>query len=106
MGTIEIINSLNIKPHPEGGWYLETWRGDKKPRAAGNPMEQHIYQHGVTRIEIRWPDITSAQHPQRIVPKGAWQKTIPQKGWVLVGCTVSPRFEFDGFEMAPQGWAP
>jgi predicted cupin superfamily sugar epimerase len=26
--------------------------------------------------------------------------------WTLVGCTVSPAFEFAGFEMAPPDWAP
>ncbi|MGI9511761.1 MAG: cupin domain-containing protein, partial [Anderseniella sp.] len=26
--------------------------------------------------------------------------------WTLVGCTVSPGFEFSGFEMAPAGWQP
>jgi predicted cupin superfamily sugar epimerase len=26
--------------------------------------------------------------------------------WTLVGCTVSPAFEFAGFELAPEGWAP
>ena len=24
----------------------------------------------------------------------------------LVTCTVSPAFEFDGFELAPEGWEP
>ena len=22
----ELIQSLNLAPHPEGGWYRETWR--------------------------------------------------------------------------------
>ncbi|HKY86404.1 MAG TPA: cupin domain-containing protein, partial [Pseudorhodoplanes sp.] len=26
--------------------------------------------------------------------------------WTLVGCTVSPGFEFSGFELAPKGWEP
>ena len=26
--------------------------------------------------------------------------------WTFVGCTVSPGFEFAGFELAPAGWAP
>jgi hypothetical protein len=26
--------------------------------------------------------------------------------WTLVGCTVSPAFTFDGFELAPPGWSP
>ena len=26
--------------------------------------------------------------------------------WTLVSCTVAPGFEYEGFELAPQGWAP
>ncbi|MEL7210092.1 MAG: cupin domain-containing protein, partial [Actinomycetota bacterium] len=26
--------------------------------------------------------------------------------YTLVGCTVSPAFEFDGFELAPPEWTP
>ena len=26
--------------------------------------------------------------------------------WSLVGCTVSPAFEFEGFELAPTEWEP
>ena len=26
--------------------------------------------------------------------------------WTLVGCTVAPGFEFSGFELADQDWAP
>ena len=29
-----------------------------------------------------------------------------QARWVLAGCTVSPAFEFEGFELAPAGWRP
>jgi len=32
--------------------------------------------------------------------------TRPLDGWVLVGCTVSPAFTFDGFDLAPPGWDP
>lgn len=35
-------------------------------------------------------------------------KPHPEGGWYAEtrGCTVSPGFEFSGFEMAPEGWAP
>ncbi|MGB1715464.1 MAG: cupin domain-containing protein, partial [Arenicellales bacterium] len=26
--------------------------------------------------------------------------------WSLIGCTVSPAFSFDDFELAPKGWMP
>jgi predicted cupin superfamily sugar epimerase len=131
----QIIKTLGLRPHPEGGWYSETWRGDETPRSsgtsiyflleahqssnwhrvdaveiwhwyAGSPMELHIHEDGETRVEILGNNIAEDQRPQRIVPKNAWQKSIPNDGWVLVGCTVSPGFEFEGFEMAETGWEP
>jgi predicted cupin superfamily sugar epimerase len=131
----EIIKTLNLQPHPEGGWYVETWRGDETPRAsgtsiyflleahqssdwhrvdaveiwhwyAGSSMALHIHEDGKTRVEILGSDLSEGQRPQRIVPKDAWQKSIPIEGWVLVGCTVSPGFEFEGFKLAEKGWEP
>jgi hypothetical protein len=31
----EVIERLRLEPHPEGGWYRETWRGAESP--AGRP---------------------------------------------------------------------
>jgi uncharacterized protein len=28
---------LNLAPHPEGGWYRETWRSGPESRPAGYP---------------------------------------------------------------------
>lgn len=35
MQSDEIIGLLGLQPHPEGGWYRQTWAGDESPRAAG-----------------------------------------------------------------------
>ena len=37
--------------------------------------------------------------PQRAVPAHAWQAARCQGDYVLVGCTVSPAFEFAGFRL-------
>lgn len=42
--------------------------------------------------------------PQHIVPKGWWQAARSTGAWTLVSCTVSPGFQFDGFELAPTGF--
>ena len=44
--------------------------------------------------------------PQVIVPKGYWQTAESLGAWTFVGCTVSPGFEFSGFELAPADWYP
>lgn len=44
----EIINVLNMQPHPEGGWYAETWRerpSGAQPRASGSCI-YFLLEHG------------------------------------------------------------
>ncbi len=37
---------------------------------------------------------------------GEWQSARSLGEWTLVGCTVSPAFTFEGFQLAPEGWVP
>jgi uncharacterized protein len=60
----------------------------------------------VPDVHVLGPGITAGQRPQIIVPKDHWQSAVSTGDWSLVGCTVSPGFEFSGFEMAPPGWRP
>ncbi|WP_316014910.1 cupin domain-containing protein [Roseobacter sp. HKCCA0434] len=55
---------------------------------------------------ILGPELASDQRPQRIVPEGWWQSAASLGAWTLVGCTVSPGFNFAGFELAPPDWRP
>jgi predicted cupin superfamily sugar epimerase len=50
------------------------------------------------------PDLAAGQMPQAIVPKDHWQAARTTGDWTLVGCTVSPGFRFEGFELAPPGF--
>ncbi|MCJ2006469.1 cupin domain-containing protein [Methylobacterium sp. J-059] len=52
------------------------------------------------------PDLARGQRPQLVVPEGHWQTATSLGAWTLVGCTVSPAFDFAGFEMAPPDWRP
>lgn len=49
-------------------------------------------------------DITAGEKPQCIVPKGKWQCAEALGDWALLGCSVTPGFMFDGFELAPEDW--
>lgn len=79
---------------------------------AGEPLRLLLSEDGKTvRGEVLGIDLAAGQRPQVIVPSGWWQAAEPTgaptgEGWTLVGCTVSPAFEFAGFEMAPKGWSP
>jgi uncharacterized protein len=51
-------------------------------------------------------DIHADEVPQVTVPARAWQAAESLGDWTLVGCTVAPGFDFNGFELAPKGWTP
>ncbi|WP_300540648.1 cupin domain-containing protein [Maricaulis sp.] len=134
----DIIETLGMQPHPEGGWYAETFRdpdtanGRARSTAiyyllaegqvshwhrvdavevwhwyAGAPLALSISEDGRTaRTLTLGSNLAAGQRPQGIVPTAAWQSARSTGGWSLVGCTVAPGFEFDGFELAPDGWAP
>lgn len=73
---------------------------------AGAPLALSVHHEGTTTELMLGNDIASGERPQRIVPPGAWQAAHSMGEFTLVGCTVSPGFDFANFEMAPAGWAP
>ena len=128
-----IIAHLGLAPHPEGGWYRETWTGPEVGgRASGTAIlfllktGERSHWHRVDADEIwLWhagaplvlsigaesardvrlgPAVLAGEVPQAVVPKGWWQAARSTGAWTLVSCTVSPGFRFDGFELAPPGW--
>ena len=60
----------------------------------GGPAQDHVLG----------PDIFEGQMPQIIVPVNHWQAARSTGGWTLVGCTVSPAFQFEGFTLAEPGF--
>jgi predicted cupin superfamily sugar epimerase len=73
----------------------------------GAPLELSIAREGARPERHRLgSDFARGEQPQIVVPKGAWQAARSLGDWTLVGCTVSPAFEFAGFELAPPGWSP
>ncbi len=138
MNAEEIIRLLDLKPHPEGGHYAETWRAPADPgeRAAGTAIyfllragershwhrvdaaeAWHFYAGAPLRLDISADgagvtsallgiDLAAGQRPQAVVPAHHWQAAESLGAWTLVGCTVSPAFDFAGFEMAPPDWEP
>lgn len=52
------------------------------------------------------PELGRGQRPQLIVPKMTWLTAESLGAWTLIGCTVSPAFTFEGFELAPPDWRP
>lgn len=73
---------------------------------AGAPLRLELAVAGPVDMHRLGPDLRAGERPQIIVPEGAWQSARSLGAWSLVGCTVSPAFEFSGFEIAPPGWNP
>ena len=57
-------------------------------------------------VHVLGADLAAGERPQVVVPAGAWQAAETTGAHTLVSCTVSPGFEFAGFELAPPGWDP
>ncbi len=135
MDADSIIRTLDLAPHPEGGYYRETWVAG----GPGRPCGTCIYFLLRARDDNRWhrvdateiwhfyagsslilstsesaagpaadhvlgPDLAAGQRPQVIVPPHHWQRARSTGDYTLVGCTVSPGFRFEGFELAPEGF--
>ncbi|MBI1360858.1 MAG: cupin [Alphaproteobacteria bacterium] len=136
-GAADIIRTLDLKPHPEGGLYAETHRtpapdGERPAGTAiyyllaagershwhridatevwhfytGDALELSLSDGRTSETHRLGPDVLAGERPQVIVSPGVWQAAVTTGAWTLVGCTVSPGFDFSGFEMAPPGWAP
>jgi predicted cupin superfamily sugar epimerase len=74
---------------------------------AGDPLLLRLSGDGRSEhAVVLGPDIAAGQMPQVVVPPASWQAAEPLGSWTLAGCTVSPAFDFAGFEMAPADWTP
>lgn len=126
-----LIRQLKLKPHPEGGWFRESFRDGNPGRAHSTAiyflLKQgessrwhrvdaaevwHFYKGSALELRIGKATfilgntIDEAQAPQIVVPPNAWQAARTLGDYTLVGCTVAPGFEFSKFEMAPDGFEP
>ena len=137
------IKNLRLEPHPEGGYYRETYRSDvllaraalpagfggPRPAStaiyflvegenfsafhrmrsdelwhfyAGSPLLLHVIDPaGVYSALLVGNDPEKGQIPQAVVAAGSWfgSHVAGWKSWSLLGCTVSPGFDFADFEI-------
>ncbi len=133
-----IIERLRLQPHPEGGWFRETFRDARETGGRAHSTAiyfllregeashwhrvdavetWHFYRGAPLRLSIAEGDVApthhvlgndleAGQHPQLVVPPGAWQAARALGAYTLVGCTVAPGFEFSTFELAPPDFEP
>jgi len=68
---------------------------------AGDAVEMLQLREGKRgTIVVIGNDLLQGQRPQVVVERGVWQGSRLVKGgrWALLGCTVSPGFEFEDYE--------
>ncbi len=100
-----LIEQLELAPHPEGGWYRETWRGnaDETGRASGTAIlflltaDQRSHWHTVDAAELWFWQSGDPLHlriaenesgPIRTIRLGSndssgdhWQGFVPPGAW-------------------------
>jgi hypothetical protein len=141
---LELITKLKLSPHPEGGFYKETYRsegeiseeslGEKYTGSrnhatsiyflltsdtfsafhrirqdeiwhfyVGSPLHLHVINpEGEYSQTIVGNDVLNNHTPQIVVTGGSWfaANVIDENSYSLVGCTVSPGFDFLDFDLA------
>lgn len=138
MKASQLIDDLQLVPHPEGGWYREVYRsadrvqrGDQSRTAvtaiyyllerqqlsrwhvvdadeiwhfyAGAPLELLAYDptsRQLARHVLSTPGASST--PIGVIAAGVWQAARSLGEYSLVGCTVSPGFEFADFRFTAE----
>lgn len=133
----ELIALLDLRPHPEGGFYRELFRsatpvtpadgrgaraglttiyfllpagtGSRWHRVTSDEVWHHYEGGPLELLELDPAGETLARHrlgpldgeqaPVHTIAAGHWQAARPIAGYVLVGCTVGPGFDFADFTM-------
>jgi len=140
--TEKIIEVLDLLPHPEGGFFRETYRnkgvvgvdglsadysGNRNYSTCiyflltsdgfsafhrikqdeiwhfydGSPLTLYLISpEGDYSTVIIGRELENGQVPQFVVPGGYWFGATVENEYSLVGCTVSPGFDFMDFELA------
>ena len=79
---------------------------------AGDAVEMlQLHPGGSSRHVVIGRDLRMGERPQVVVPRGVWQgsRLLPSAqrdadahGWALLGCTVSPGFDYADYSSAPR----
>lgn len=69
---------------------------------AGGSLELHVLHEGRHQVIRIGRNVHDGETLQYVVPAGAWFAATPvaEASYSLLGCTVSPGFDFADFEMA------
>lgn len=73
---------------------------------AGDPLLLRVSEtdEGPATRHLLGPDLGSGARPQVVIPPDHWQRAECLGDFTLVGCTVSPGFQFQNFVLAEPGY--
>ena len=76
--------------------------------SGGDAVELLVWAEGDAAVTVHrlGPVDGGRADVQAVVRAGAWQSAASLGAWTLVGCIVTPAFDFNGFELAAPDWAP
>lgn len=123
MNVNDLIKNYNLLPHPEGGFYRETYRSEFSTAifyllTRGNKSKLHRIKsdeiwhfYGGDSITIVELLTENESYKETRLSKENVQYTVPANIWfgaylsedsfyALTGCTVAPAFHFKDFELA------
>lgn len=121
MKADDLVRRFDLAPHPEGGFFRETYRSAHStaiyfllPRGHVSKFHRlksdevwHLYAGGPLHVvELANNKVVDTvldpTRPQHVVSGGRWFGSYPDPAaeFAFVGCTVAPAFEFAHFEMA------
>jgi len=72
----------------------------------GDPVQMlQLWPDGSSRVVTLGNDLAAGMLPQLIVPKNVWQgsRLVPGGEVALLGCTVSPGFDYADYETGKRG---
>lgn len=117
----ELVSAYNLLPHPEGGFFRETYRSEfstgifylltKGQKSSLHKIKSDEMWHFYGGDSIIIVEITNAglvketkldkSNVQYVVPANVWFGAyLPDESeYALTGCTVAPAFHFKDFEM-------
>jgi len=117
----DLVKLHNLDPHPEGGFYKETYRSEfstgifylltKGQKSSLHRIKSDEMWHFYGGDALIVVELTSegglketrldSKNVQYVVPQGVWFGAyLPDDSeYSFVGCTVAPAFNFEDFEM-------
>ena len=129
----ELIKELKMIPHPEGGYFSESFR-DKDNNVSliyyllkkgqhshwhrlkkneilhfykGDPLLVNISKDGkTTYTQILGYNTENKESMHIVIEANSWFSMTSKGEYSLIGCTVAPGFNYSDFELAPKNWEP